>query len=219
MRRWILVTLPLLSVAALAQADRPSKPVPALRKAPKIDGQLKDLNCGFPLKPTSGPEDAWSARVGYRGDALYLGVTVTDDLVTNGDIVDVTIFFPGAGTTAEGNEWRFAVDGLRPQMNANGWPTDAMDLTRSTVVKTGSGLAVEAQIPARALPRFPAKEPMVFELCVTYEDRDQPAQSPVLSSNCKDGTMTTDALRLPDEFRKGLKLKPFDEVIGIEGRK
>lgn len=220
----LVLTLALCCATAAGASDdppaapRPFKPVPSVPKDPRIDGQLGDLRKGFNFAPTDGPKDAWTGRVAYRKDTLFLGVDVTDDKVLNGDIVSVSIYFPEAGLTARGYEWRFAVDGLRIP-STDEWPTFRMEQTRSKVAKTDSGLSVEAAIPARALPRFPAKEPMIFELCVTFEDRDEQAASPVASTNCKDGTMTGHALRLPDDFRKSLKLKPHERVVGLAGRK
>ena len=90
---------------------RATKLVPSLRRAPKIDGTLSDLKQGLSLNPSEG--NAWTAKVGYQKDTVYVGVSAKDEAVTNADLVELSIFFPGAGTTATGHVWRFAIDGLR----------------------------------------------------------------------------------------------------------
>lgn len=194
---------------------RASKLVPALRKAPKVDGALKDLKGGVTVAPPDSK--VWTAKVGYRRDTLYVGVEAQDDQVMNGDLLELSLFFPGAGTTATGHTWRFAIDGLRPS-DPGTLPDFAVRLTDAKVVKTEQGLTLEAAIPARALPRFPAKDPLVFELCLSFEDRDQPAQAPAVTRNCTGGTMSGEALRLPEDFRRALGIKPIDRVQGLEGR-
>lgn len=207
-----MVSWPLVSAHA-QDAARASKPLPSLKKAPTLDGKLKELKPGYTLSPTEG--DAFTAKAAYRQDTLYLGLTAADDRLTPGDIVEVTMFFPGAGTTARGYTWRFGIDGLR---SSDELPAYAQSATKAVVEKTDEGLVLEAAFPARALPRFPAKEPLVFDLCVLFEDRDAPAETPKRSSNCEQGTMKGPALKLGEDFRKALKLKPPENVVGIEGR-
>lgn len=206
-----------LSAAAATgqEAPRPSRVVPQLPKAATVDGDLKDLKAGVTLTPS--PEGAWTGKVGFKKDTLYIGVAAKDDRVLNGDVVEVSVFFPGAGTTAQGYAWRFGPDGLRrPEEGL--LPEHAGGLTKAKVTAKEPGLVLELAIPARALPRFPARGPLVFDLCVTYQDRDAPAASPTVSKNCSGGSMQGQALRLPDEFHKALKLKPPQSVTGIEGR-
>ncbi len=175
---------------ALAQKTRP---VPALKKEVTVDGALNELAAGLALKPIEG--DAWSGRVGYRKDTLYLGVEAKG-AASPDDVVEVSLHFPSAGTTAEGRVLHFGVAGLKDP------------LIQARTKREEGGLTVEAAIPARALPRFPAREPLVFDLCVTWKG----------ASNCAQGSMTGGAARLPEDFRKSLRLKPPESVVGLEGR-
>src|SRR5206468_3059572 len=69
-------------------------------------------------------------------------------------------------------------------------------------------------IPARALPRFPARGPLRFEVCVSYERTTAP--EPL--TNCDAGSMRGAALELPSTFRDHLGVHPPGNVIGLEGR-
>ncbi|HEX9508361.1 MAG TPA: hypothetical protein VF947_08130, partial [Myxococcales bacterium] len=77
---------------------------------------------------------------------------------------------------------------------------------------------LEAAFPARALPRFPAKEPLSFELCLSYEDLAPPPAVGSLISNCQSGSMLGEVLQLPDDFRRSLHLSAPPEVVAFEGR-
>ena len=123
---------------------RATKLVPSLRRAPKIDGTLSDLKQGLSLNPSEG--NAWTAKVGYQKDSVYVGVSAKDEAVTNADLVELSIFFPGAGTTATGHVWRFAIDGLRAT-NDEALPDFAAELTRSKVVKTKTGFSIGGVSP------------------------------------------------------------------------
>ena len=181
-----------LLVPGLALAQK-TRPVPALKKDVSVDGQLDELATGLALKPIQG--DAWSGRVAYRKDTLYLAVEAKG-AASPEDVIEVSLHFPSAGTTAEGRVLRFGVDGRQDP------------LIRSRAVRREDGLAVEAALPARALPRFPARGPLAFDLCVTWKG----------ASNCAQGAMSGGAARLPEDFRKALELKVPESVIGIEGR-
>lgn len=218
--RVALVALCAVGTGAFAQGEtpappRPFKPVPSLARAPAVDGNLKDLK-GASLAPIQA--GAWTGTVAHRKDTLHIGVQTKDDTILSGDIVEVSVHFPGAGTTARGYVWRFSPHGLKTGDDM-ALPQHAAAQTDAQVATRDDGMNVELAIPARALPRFPAREPLVFELCVTFQDRDSPAESPSVSSNCSGGTMAGHALRLPDDLRKALKLKPPESVIGVEGRK
>lgn len=219
--RWAVLSAALVcSGVAGAQDEAPPPPraartVAQVSKAVKVDSNLKDLKAGTAISPST--LGAWSGRVAFRKDTLYVGVATTDDKVLNGDILEISLFFPAAGTTARGHMWRFGPDGLRrPEEGL--LPEHAVKLTEAKVETTETGMVAELAIPARALPRFPAREPLVFELCVTFSDRDGPAASPAVSTNCSGGTMQGEALKLPDSFRSQLKLKPPESVTGLEGR-
>ncbi|RKH43420.1 hypothetical protein [Corallococcus sicarius] len=218
-----LLTLCLLlaSSAPLAQEDapRPSRPVPVLKKAPRPEGGLKDFGSPLVLKPlsTEGATANFSARVGWRKDTLFVGVEATDNQLLAGDLITLTLSFPDAGPTATGYTYRFAFDGQRTSAADSGTPAFAQGLVNAAVHRQGDTLVVVALVPVRALPRFPAVEPLVMDLCITYEDQDQVGVKTVPVSNCTGGTtMVGEALRLPDDARKNLKLKPPASTTALE---
>lgn len=216
----LLLTAPTLASAQEeAEPARASRPVPALKKSPRLEGGLKDFVSPLVLKPaaTEGATASFTAKVGWRKDTLYVGVEATDDQLLAGDVLTLTLFFPDAGATATGYTFRFAFDGKRSSGADSGTPRFAQDLVNAGVQRRGNTLVVVSAIPVRALPRFPAVDPMVMDLCVTFEDQDQVGTKAVPVSNCKGGTtMVGDALRLPDELRKALKLKPPEAVTALE---
>jgi hypothetical protein len=206
------------SPAALA-GDRNVRIVPALPKAPALAGNLKkDFAKADVLKTFGQGGTSITAKVGYFKTSLYLGVTIVDDHVTPGDILDVMLHFPEAGTTAAGHFFRFAPDGRRTADGEDAAPAFAQALVKAAVAKQSGGVAFEIQIPARALPRFPAWDPMTLDLCLTYEDLDVVGEEPEKVSNCTGASMGSEALKVPDDFRKRLGLDPTEEVVGIESR-
>lgn len=226
MPRALIRTLVLLTIALaplgrvdaappVPPAEKSPRAIPALPKATRIDGQMGDFKRSVTVDPVEG--DAFRAHVGWRGDTVYIGVLVKDQTVLPADRATLSLFFPSAGLTAQGHLWRFDLEGVRDGADAE-LPSFARKLTRAHAERTTSGWALEVAIPARALPRFPAKEPLVLDLCVTLEDRDAPGEAPRETSNCVQGSMSGGPLRLPDEFRKALKLKPPEAVVGLEGR-
>lgn len=218
--RALLLALCFLITPALvsAQEERPSKVVPAVAKAPKLDGVLKDLAPALTLRAPAATESAgFNTRVAWRKDTLYVGVEATDDQLLARDLFTLTLFFPSAGPTAIGNTFRFAFDGKRPSPAESGTSAFAQEQVQIGVDRKEKALNLEIAIPVTAFPRFPAVEPLVFDLCVTFEDQDAVGDKPTPLSNCKDGGMLGEALKLPDEFRKNLKLKPPEDVISLEG--
>jgi hypothetical protein len=215
-----LLSLCLLLAPALAAAQegRPIKAVPALAKAPKLDGSLKDLAPALTLRApaTASASAGFNTRVAWRKDTLYVGVEATDDQLLAGDLFTLTLFFPNAGPTASGHTYRFAFDGKRPSPPESGTSAFAQEQITAGVERKDNKLNLELAIPVTAFPRFPAVEPLVFDLCITFEDQDTVGQKATPVSNCKDGGMIGEALKLPDEFRKNLKLKPPPEVTALE---
>ncbi|SEU15960.1 hypothetical protein [Stigmatella erecta] len=217
--RAALLPLCLLFVPLAAGAqERPSKAVPALAKAPKLDGALKDFASPLTLRPPAAVDASasFTARVAWRKETLYVGVEVTDDQLLAGDLLTLTLFFPGAGPTAPGNTFRFALDGKRTSGPEAGTSAFAQAQVEAGVQRQDTKLNLEVALPIQAFPRFPAVDPLVFDLCLTYEDQDAVGQTPALLSNCKGGGMLGEALKLPDEFRKGLKLKPPPDILSLE---
>jgi hypothetical protein len=208
-----LVALAPGSASAQGQApekQRPSKVVPSLAREPKLDGQLKDFPGTLTLAPQApaGASASFTARAGWRKDALYVGVEAKDAQLQAGDELTLTLFFPEAGPTAIGHTFRFGQEGKRASPADSGTPEFAQKRVDVGVKQGANTLALEVAIPARAFPRFPARGPLVFDLCLTFKD----------VSNCKGGGMLGEALRLPDGFRKGLELKPPKDVVALEGR-
>ncbi|HEY8211965.1 MAG TPA: hypothetical protein VIG99_31000 [Myxococcaceae bacterium] len=211
-----------LACALAARAEeRPATPVPVLKAAPKIDGNLSDLRGAgaLELPPVGSGTASLRAQLGTQGGSVYFGVTIDDDQVGPGDLLDVSLFFPGAGPAARGFAYRIGFDGLRAFDEETAAPAWAQRMLVAQVKRTEHGMSVEGQLPARALPAFPAKGPLAFDLCLSYLDRDAvggPA-SPVQS--CKGGSMGKTALALPESFRAGLKLpKAPSGVASLEGR-
>jgi len=206
----------LAAVPAFAQ-ERPAKPLPALPRPPKLDGDLKDLK-GLALPAASAGDVSVAAQVAYAQDMLYVGATVTDPKVQPNDVLDLTLFFPGAGPTARGHAFRFSADGQRspdPELAA---PVFAQRLLKASTQRTDKGWTLEVGIPTRAFPRFSAKEPLVLELCLTYVNRDDAGAKPTEVSTCQHGAMSGDALRLPNTFRDALHLKLPASVTALEPR-
>ena len=201
------------ALASAAVASEPAQVIPAVSPPPAIDGAFGDWKSGIFLAPEGG---GWTARTAYSKGALYVAVEVEDDRITPGDAVVLSLFFPSAGTTARGYSWRLALDGKRAPDAAT--PLFAHQAVDSAGRRFRNGYRIEAKVPARALPRFPARLPLELELCLTVEDRDGTGDAPRTSSNCDAGTMRGPALRLPEDFRRALVLRPPEIVEGIEGR-
>jgi hypothetical protein len=218
MRAALLPLCVLLVPLAAGAQERPAKAVPALAKAPKLDGNPKDFASPLTLRPPAAVDAtaSFTARVAWRKETLYVGVEVTDDQLLAGDLLTLTLFFPGAGPTALGNTFRFALDGKRTSGPETGTSAFAQARVEAGVQRQDSKLNLELALPVQAFPRLPAVDPLVFDLCLTYEDQDAVGQTPAVLSNCKGGSMLGEALKLPDEFRKGLKLRPPPDILSLE---
>jgi len=218
MRAALLLPCLLLAAAPALAQERPSKAVPTLAKAPKLDGAFKDFASPLTLRPPASvnASASFTARVAWRKETLYVGLEATDDQLLAGDLITVTLFFPGAGVTATGNSFRFAFDGKRASDAESGTSAFAQESVQAGVQRQADKLGLEIALPVTAFPRFPATEPLLLDLCITYEDRDSVSGQATPVSNCKDGSMVGEALKLPDDFRKGLKLKPPEDVVAFE---
>jgi len=214
---WMVVAALLGSPVAVAQT-RPAKAVPALPKAPKLDGKTSEFARALTVKKVEQDGTGFVLKAGYAKTTLFLSLDITDDLINGADAVEVMMHFPDAGTTAEGHRLRFAFDGKRTAEGDFAAPMHAQEGVRSAVATHAKGMSMEIAIPAESLPRFPASEPMLFDLCVTYEDRDTVGIPPNSVSNCTGASMGDEAVKLPDDFRRRLGLKPPSEVVGIERR-
>jgi hypothetical protein len=208
--RPLVVSAVLATLApALASAlERPTKAVPQLSRAPKLDGQLKDFPATLTLKPISGAsiDASFTGRVGWHKDTLYVAVEATGAQAD--DELTLSVFFPDAGPVATGHVFHFTAEGQRASPAESGTPVSAQELVKAGMRRKDPTQTFEMAIPARAFPRFPAEGPLVLDLCVTASG----------ATNCKDGGMVGEALKLPDEFRKSLKLKPPAGLIALQGR-
>jgi hypothetical protein len=218
MRPALLLCCLLLTAASAQAQERASKAVPTLAKAPKLDGAFKDFSSSLTIRPPASVDASasFTARAAWRKETLYVGIEATDDQLLAGDLVTLTLFFPGAGPIATGNSFRFAFDGKRASAADSGTSTFAQERVEVGVQRQADKLGLEIAVPANAFPRFPAVEPLIFDLCITYEDKDAVGAKATTVTNCKDGGMMGEALKLPDEFRKGLKLKPPEDVVAFE---
>ncbi|MCA2982089.1 MAG: hypothetical protein INH37_27770, partial [Myxococcaceae bacterium] len=215
----------LLMFTALAAppAERPIASMPSLARAPVLDGVLKDLSPAQELKLPRADKDATAAltaRAASFKDTLYVAVQVKDDAFNEHDQLEVTLFFPGSGTTSRGSVFRYGRDGVRPPPVESGTPAHVVPRLSAAVKddeKAGTA-TFELAFPARALPRFQAFAPLALSICLEYQDVDVAGREPVKAFTCPSGEMVGGPVRLPDEFRRALKLQPAADVEGIEPR-
>jgi hypothetical protein len=218
--------LPLLLTALTAAPQPPPaaperliRPLPTLAKEPKLDGVLKDLSPAQDIKMPASAISTTSAlamKAAFRKDSLYLGIKVTDDKVTPGDELVVSIFFPGAGTTAKGHAFRFGAEGMRPPEAALEIPPFAVEAVKAATKDEGKGFTLEVQIPARAMPRFQARSQLAVDICLEYNDDDGDMKTQLIS--CSSGEMVGGPARIPDEMRRVVKVQPPADVEGLEPR-
>jgi len=193
-------------VAVLAgSGDVKAKPIPAASGSPVVDGKLKEYGGAAVVKPigTLPGDPEFVARVAWKRDTVYVGVEITKLSKEMAEQLQLSLFFPNAGTTARGHVHRFGLEGKLP--TAEGADAYADGQVKAGSEKTAKGYNVEVAIPATALPRFPAAEPLELELCVTVGR----------VSSCH-GMTPMEPLKLPDEFRKGLKLGQPERVLALE---
>src|SRR4051812_21742465 len=193
--------------------EKTLRPLPSLSKEPKVDGVLKDLAPAQDIKMPSGAITASSAlslKAAFRKDTLYLGVKVTDDKLTPGDELTVSIYFPGAGTTAKGHAFRFGADGVRPPDPALEIPPFAVEAVKAVVKEEPKGLTFEITLPVRALPRFQARTQLAVDICLDYLDDDGDQKTQL--SSCTAGEMVGGPARIPDELRRVVKVPPPADV-------
>jgi len=215
--------LPLLVISAVAAgpAEKTIKPLPVLAKEPKVDGDLKDLAPALDFKMPEGAEGSSASlkvKAAFRKDTLYLGVTVADDAVIDADRLEVTLYFPGSGTTSRGFVYRFGKSGALPSSPEAGPPLFAAKLVQSAIKSDAKGWSLEAAFAAKALPRFQGTKPLAISICAEYDDLDTASGEAAKLSSCPTGEMAGGPTRLPDELRKNLKLAPPASVEGLEAR-
>jgi hypothetical protein len=201
----VLALSSIVLAAASGAPEVKAQAIPALSRAPAVDGSSKDLAGALGLKPLGGDKarPGFVAKVGYRKDTVYVAVETTDEQPDPAETLLVSLHFPGAGTLAPGYGFHFGPDGLKSADEPT--PKFSADALRVKAHASAKGMAVEMALPPTAMPRWPAFDPMVLDLCVTYRG----------ATNCTDGSMAV-PLKLPDDYRKGFKLKYPDKLEGIE---
>ncbi len=215
-----LVPLCLALAAAPVTPAEKVKPLPSLTRAPKIDGDWKDLAPAFDVKmpkAATGASSSLKVKAAVLKDTLYVGVQATDDQVTPGDAVAITLFFPESGVTSRGVTTAFDHQGHATAPGEAGAPAWAQALVQSAAKDDKKGFTLEVAFPGRALPRFQASRPMLLSLCVEYTDVDGEGEPQKLTT-CPSLEMEGGPTRLPDDFRKNLKLAPPADAEGIEAR-
>ena len=212
----------LLSALLLAAPDEPppARPVPLLPRSPKVDGVLGDFRGGVPLtpKPLEGASASITARVGAFRDTLYVALEVEDETITDRDRLSLALHFPEAGVTAGGSVFRFGPDGKVDPKPEDGVSAATLAMVDAAVRRTRKGMSLEVAVPARALPRFPARDALVLELCLSYEDVDDAGQGAKEISTCVTGAPPPELLALPPGFRQSIQPRPPTEVQTVEGR-
>ncbi len=213
----------LLTALLLVVADEgaPVRPVPELARSPRVDGVLSDFRGGAVVsaKPLEGPSASITTRVGAFRDTLFLAIDVKDDAITDRDRLTLALHFPEAGVTAGGAVFRFGSTGKLAARPEDGTPAAALELVEAATRRTRTGMTLEVGIPARALPRFPARDPLVMELCISYDDADSGSPQPSKEvSTCATGTPPPELLSFPPGFRQSIRPHPPAEVLTLEGR-
>ncbi|MGZ5958662.1 MAG: hypothetical protein ACXWLI_09645 [Myxococcaceae bacterium] len=212
----------LLTALLLATPDEPpaARPVPELPRSPKVDGVLGDFRGGVPLtaRPLEGASATAIARVGSFRDTLYIAVEVQDQAVTDRDRLTLALHFPEAGVTAGGMVLRFGPAGKLEPRPEDGVSPATLAMVDAAVHRGKKGMSLEVAVPARALPRFPARDALVLELCLSYEDVDDDGPGAKEISTCATGAPQPELLALSQVFRQGLRPRPPPEVQTVEGR-
>ena len=154
---------------------------------------------------------------GFR-DTLYVALEVDDEAITDRDRVSLALHFPEAGVTAGGSVFRFGPGGKVDPRPEDGVSAATLALVDAAVHRTKKGMSLEVALPARALPRFPARDALVLELCLSYEDADDSGPAAKEISTCVTGAPPPELLALSESFRRGIRPRPPAEVQTVEGR-
>jgi hypothetical protein len=197
-------------VCGTAALARPARSIPALSRTPRLQGAARELSPAVSLKAK-----AFTARVAYRRTTLYVGIEAKRDVVDPKDLFEVSLHFPEAGVSAPGYVFRLDAQGkvFAPEAEQAATPQFVDTQVKAAATESRRGFSAELAIPVSAFPRFPLKEPLILELCVTFQDSDGGATTS--TSNCKQGEMSQ-PLRLPEEVRGALGLHPPEDVTSLE---
>jgi hypothetical protein len=184
----------------------------SLAAAPTADGAALALSAqprAVPMPAEArAPGLALSMRASFHHQALWLEARVDDARPSPGAFLDLVVAFRDAGATSGGAVLRVTPTGLAPPPELGGLEPWAQGLVKASVRADPRGFVVTLGIPVRALPRFPARRPLVADVCLTYPGGDGPAVR-----SCPTGEAP---VRLPEAWRAALA--PAGDVEGIEGR-
>jgi hypothetical protein len=131
----VLTALPLMLLCAAAEPT-----VPVLKARPKLDGTLAEWTGAQALKTPEG----LTAWVGVSEGAMQLAVKAVDATAGQGDLLEVALYFPEAGTTDVGLSVRVGADGLRGEVERGGGlltPEGTRDAGNAVENKGGAGKA------------------------------------------------------------------------------
>ena len=78
------------------------------------------------------------------------------------DRVNLALHFPEAGVTAGGSVFRFGPGGKVDPRPEDGVSAATLAMVDAAVHRTKKGMSLEVAFPARALPRFPARDALVL---------------------------------------------------------
>jgi hypothetical protein len=159
-----------------------------------------------------GPGAPLAVRAAFREESLRVEVRVAGGPLAPSATLDVWLAFRSAGLTSGGLVLRLTPAGLAAPPELGGAEPWAQGLVRGSVRTDAGGLTAELAIPLRALPRFPARGPLLSDLCLEYA----PAAGGDPYRSCPGGASPGGPLRLPEAWRAALAL-PTD-VEGVEGR-
>lgn len=208
----------LASLVAAGASEGSDVALEPLGRPQTLDGRLVEYGKALLLVPKNRkPEPEFQARVATSGESLVLGCEIKDDNLIPGDLLTVSLFFSVDEPSNRGFTYRFAMDGKRSPESDSAIPNFAQSLVRSAVSVQGKGMNLEVAIPLRSFPRFPASKPLLLELCLTYEDKDDVAAQAVSVSNCVAGQPDR-RLRLPETFRRAARTKAPPDVRSLEAR-
>jgi hypothetical protein len=181
-----------LSAFLLAAPDEPPPHVPS----PSSSGAEGGRGAGrLPRgtsahgEPLEGASALLTARVGAFRDTLYVALEVDDEAITDRDRVSLALHFPEAGVTAAGRSSASAPAARWTRAPEDGVSPGILALVDAAVHRTKKGMSLEVALPARVLPRFPARDAMVLELCLSYEDADDAGRRPRRSPPASPGPL------------------------------
>ncbi len=215
----ILLVSAVIAASALSVSNEQTshKSIAVVANAPKVDGTIHDLSGATtiaPVRSAKGHSSAIGIKVAQFETDLWIGVTIEDDRVTDPDTVDLTLFFPGSGLTAQGLVVPLNHQGWRP--SEFGPSAHSKRLIAIGTAQTAKGFTAKVKIPARALPRFQARGDLLVSICADYRDFDDPHSDLENITTCPSGDMPSGPLKMSDRIRRNLGSTFPKTIEGIE---